>query len=111
MENNTVGFIINALDSYGNKVTLHFTESGYAESVLRGLIHSGFEVTIKEGVIPLSESLLKIRDFHNKDRISRRLEIRERPITSGIAAMMESTYRGTSTTNELIRYTDPTSAE
>lgn len=41
-------FVVEAFQDDSTKAHLEFKDSGYAESVIRGLVHSGYEVHVKE---------------------------------------------------------------
>lgn len=59
------GFVLSYEDISSNYVQLNFTNDHHAESVLRGLVHSGYVVTISEQIFSLPERLKAIEDYNN----------------------------------------------
>jgi hypothetical protein len=67
-----MGFAIHITDSNGNLTNLEFANSSYAEGVLRGLVHSGFIVTIKETMINTPDHIKAQREQEEKERMERK---------------------------------------
>lgn len=48
-------FIISTVDVNGTLATFQINQDHHAEQILRGLVHSGYAVTIKETTVPLTK--------------------------------------------------------
>lgn len=54
------GFIVNLNDSLGHYTEFQFTESGYAEQVLRGLVHAGYSCSIREELMDIPNQYVRL---------------------------------------------------
>jgi hypothetical protein len=74
-------YIIRCLDSDRNPIELRIEEEGNAERILRGLIHSGFEVSIQEEKYEVPS--LKKEKYPSEDAIRSACEPNGYPANGG----------------------------
>lgn len=82
----SVGYVVEFVDTQGTSVVVSFQESGYAENVLRALVHSGYKATIEEKVINIPAALTAINDFRYAEHSGRKERDRDHVVDYPTAA-------------------------